>query len=71
MPSVFIVLFFFRYSRLLVKLVAFCFYGPVAISDYPKLRARDVTIIVPTMKPHGVQFDECIRSIYADRPAEI
>ena len=71
MPSVFIVLFFFRYSRLLGKLVAFCFYEPVTISDYPKLRARDVTVIVPTVKPHGVQSDECIRPIYANRPAKI
>ena len=71
MPSVLIVLFFFRYSRLLVNPVAFCFYKPVAVSDHPKLRARDVTIIVPTVKPHGVQFDECIRAIYANRPAEI
>ena len=71
MPSVFIVLFFFRYSRHLVNLVASCFCKPVAVSDYPKLRARDVTVIVPTVKPYGVQFDECIRSVYANRRAKI
>lgn len=71
MPSVFIVLLFFRSSRLPVNLVAFCFYNPVAVSDHPKPRARDVTIIVPTVKPYGVQFDECIRSIHTNRPAEI
>lgn len=69
--SFFIFLFIFRYVRLVVNLVAFCRYKPTATSDSPYLKAKDVTVLVPTVEPYGEHFLECIRSIYANGPAEI
>lgn len=69
--SFFIFLFIFRYVRLIVNLVAFCRYKPTAIPGIPVLKAKDVTVIVPTVEPYGKYFMECIRSIHANGPAEI
>ena len=69
--KVFVVLFCFRNIRLIGNLVAFILYKPVPLSDHPIFKAEDVTVIVPTVEPHGDHFDECIRSIYANGPARI
>lgn len=67
----FIILLSFRYVRLIVNQAAFCLYKPVAVPTKPTLTAKDVTVIVPTVEPYGEQFEECIRSIYANEPAKI
>ena len=69
--NIFTVVFLFRYVRLVVNLVAFRLYRPVAVSDSPKLTAKDVTVIIPTVEPGGDDFDECIRSIRVSGPAGI
>ena len=68
---IFIGLFLFRYVRLIVNLIAFCCYKPIAVSRDPGLTAKDVTVIIPTVEPYGQHFVECIRSIYANGPANI
>ena len=71
MLKLFIVLFLFRYVRLIVNLTAFCFYKPVALPKDPELTAEDATVIVPTVEPYGEEFKECIQSIHANGPARI
>ena len=69
--SFFILLFIFRYVRLVVNLIAFYCYKPIAILEPSNLMMKDVTVIVPTVEPYGEYFVECIRSIHGNRPAEI
>ncbi|KAF6234803.1 hypothetical protein HO173_007023 [Letharia columbiana] len=69
--KIFVILFLFRYVRLIVNLTAFCLYKPVAIPTHPSLTAKDVTVIVPTVAPYGKDFEECIQSIQANGPAKI
>ena len=69
--KIFVILFLFRYVRLIVNLTAFCLYKPVAVPTHPSLTAKDVTVIVPTVAPYGKDFEECIQSIQANGPAKI
>lgn len=59
----FIVLVSFRYVRLVVNIVAFFLYRPIAVSE--GLTADDVTVIIPSLEAEGEEFDECIESISA------
>ncbi len=67
----FMVLFLFRYVRLVVHLVFFSLYQAVAVLSNQTLKVTDATVIVPTVQPYGKEFEECIRSILANGPARI
>ena len=68
--KLFIGLLLFRYTRLLVNLVAFWFYTPKA-PESSSFSATDATVIVPTVDPAGINFKECIHSIRKSGPALI
>ena len=67
----FVILFLFRYVRLIVNLASSWCYRTTPIPGSPKLCAQDVTVIVPTVQPYGKEFEECIQSIYTNRPAQV
>lgn len=67
----FILLFLFRYTRLLVGFTAVWFYKPKVPQNRPMFSTKDVTVILPTVDPAGVNFEECIHSIRETDPYEI
>lgn len=69
--QVFVVIFLFRYVRLLVNLIAFLTFVSVPIPEEPTLSSDDVTVIVPSVEPYGEDFEECIQSVLQTNPAEI
>ena len=68
---VFLALSLFRYTRLVVNLIAFCLYKPAAVLHRPTLNPSDVSVIIPTVEGEGEEFLECIRSVYVNTPAKI
>lgn len=69
--AAFVALFFFRYWRLAVNLVAYLLYRPRLPSPNPRYRPVDCTVIVPTVDPGTAIFRQCIASIAASGPAGI
>lgn len=67
--QVFCTLFMLRYLRLLGHIVGSWMYRPFEISPDPAFTRRDVTVILPTIDPHGPDFRECVQSILANHPA--
>jgi hypothetical protein len=70
----FIILFIFRYLRLLVHIFAFFWlYKPTPISDAGTrtITERDVTVIIPTVEPGNPDFAECLASVLANHPRTI
>ena len=61
----------FRYVRLVVHIVAFWKYKPYPVPKVPSYKSTDVTVIVPTVKPYGEDFDECVQSVVHNNPAKI
>ena len=70
MLIIFIVVFLFRYVRLIGNLIAFTSYKATAVLDRPNLTGRDVTVIIPTLAPYGKDLEECIDSVQANEPAK-
>ena len=68
---IFTALFLFRYTRLVVHVVAFYLYKPTAVLANPSLKPTNVTVIIPSVEAFGDHFVECIQSVYANRPASI
>ena len=68
---IFIFIFLFRYVRLVVHIVAYWSSKPYPIPKVPSYTSKDVTVIVPTVQPYGKDFEECIRSVTQNHPAEI
>ena len=69
MLIIFIVVFLFRYVRLIGNLVAFSLYRATAVLDHPTLTARDVTVIIPALAPYGEELRETIDCVQANEPA--
>ncbi|KAM0345604.1 hypothetical protein ACHAPU_006257 [Fusarium lateritium] len=69
--KVFCTLFALRYFRLIGHLIGSCIYRPSEISPDPSFSHNDVTVILPTIDPHGPDFRECVESILANHPASI
>ncbi|WZH45922.1 nucleotide-diphospho-sugar transferase [Fusarium acuminatum] len=67
--QVFCTLFILRYLRLLGHVLGSWIYRPSQISADPAFTRRDVTVILPTIDPHGPDFRECVESILANHPA--
>ncbi|KAK3397522.1 glycosyltransferase like family 2-domain-containing protein [Sordaria brevicollis] len=69
----FLALFIWRYLRLCVNIVGFWTYKPAPIPQgnakyYP---GRDVTLVIPTVDPLGVDFHECITTCARNGPRKI
>ena len=69
--QVFILLFLFRYLRLVVNTIAFWQYKPYFPKLHPTYTAKDVTVIVPTVDPTASSFKDCIVSILNTLPAQV
>lgn len=69
--QVFIIIFLFRYVRLLINLIAFLTFVSMPIPEEPILSSSDVTVIVPSVEPYGEEFQECVQSVLLTNPAEI
>jgi hypothetical protein len=67
----FIILFVYRYFRLVVNLFAFCNFKPIPLPENPELTAQDVTVIIPTLEGCGDELVETIRTILENRPFEL
>lgn len=61
----------YRYTRLVVNLVAFYTFKPIPIPEDPQLTAQDVTVIVPSLEGCGEELVETIRTILDNRPFEL
>ncbi|KAK7431378.1 hypothetical protein QQZ08_002149 [Neonectria magnoliae] len=68
---VFWTVFTVRYTRLVGHAIGFWYYRPSEIRPDPSFSRRDVTVILPTIDPNGPDFEGCIRSILANRPAVV
>ncbi|KAL8690708.1 MAG: hypothetical protein Q9218_003906 [Villophora microphyllina] len=68
---VFILLFLYRYLRLVVNLLAFCLHQPIQPPDDPQLTSNDVTVVIPSLQGDGDELLETIRSILATEPSQI
>jgi cellulose synthase/poly-beta-1,6-N-acetylglucosamine synthase-like glycosyltransferase len=67
--KVFCTLFILRYLRLLGHVLGSWIYRPSQISPDPSFTRRDITVILPTIDPHGPDFRECVESILSNHPA--
>lgn len=70
-PIVFVSLFLFRYVRLIIGAVAFWLYKPIVPQCSSDHSAKDVTVIIPTVDPTGINFQECVHTILENDPFEI
>lgn len=61
-----------RYTRFFVSLVSWFAYRPALVLANPRYTPnKDVTVILPTIDPTGVDFQECISTCAANSPAAI
>ncbi|QKX54999.1 uncharacterized protein TRUGW13939_02089 [Talaromyces rugulosus] len=67
----FIMLFIYRYARLIINLWSFYTFKTIPIPESPRLNADDVTVIIPTLEGCGDELVETIRTILDNRPAEL
>ena len=68
---IFVWLFVFRYLRLVVHTFFFLSHKSVPVTRSPALVTLDATIIIPSVEAYGADFEECVRSVLANRPAQI
>ena len=61
----------YRYLRLVVNLLAFCRFRPIALPECPRLSSQDVTVVIPSLEGNGPQLHNTIRSILITEPFEI
>ncbi|KAF2148334.1 glycosyltransferase family 2 protein [Myriangium duriaei CBS 260.36] len=66
-----ILLFFFRYLRLVVNLISHWTYRSIPIADSPSYTSKDVTVIVPTIEGDGDSLRRTIRACLVTDPAEV
>ncbi|KAK9793514.1 putative Glycosyltransferase 2-like domain-containing protein [Seiridium cardinale] len=64
----FFCLFFFRYWRLFVHMVAYRFYKPAPPLISPRYTGQDVTVICPTVEPWGDVFRMCCETVCLQFP---
>jgi hypothetical protein len=60
-----------RYTRLLGHIISSWAYKPSAEQENPLYRRGDVSVILPTIDPNGPDFEECVRTILENQPAEL
>lgn len=66
----FVILFLFRYVRLVVNIIAWLLSRPYPVLEKRNYTPKDVTVIIPTVDV-GEAFVDCIRSIVATGPAHV
>ncbi|KAH9223848.1 nucleotide-diphospho-sugar transferase [Leptodontidium sp. 2 PMI_412] len=67
-----IVLFLFKFIKIVVHTLSFLLYRPYPVSRNPSVTSRDVTVIIPTVGTiDDVEFRETLSTILANSPAEI
>ncbi|TIA24589.1 hypothetical protein D6C80_00303 [Aureobasidium pullulans] len=66
-----ILLFIFRYLRLVVNLISNWTYKPTPIPDRPNYSNKDVTVIIPTIEGEGENLCRTIKTCLATQPFEI
>jgi hypothetical protein len=69
--DLFIFLFLLRYVRLIVHLVAFLAYMPTPVPKDPMYEPQDATVIIPSVEPWEHEFEECVRSVLANKAGKI
>ncbi|KAF5026909.1 hypothetical protein F66182_939 [Fusarium sp. NRRL 66182] len=67
--NIFCTLFVLRYARLVGHVFGSWIYRPATIQLDPAFTRSDVTVILPTIDPHGPDFRECVESILRNHPA--
>ncbi|KAF4973951.1 hypothetical protein FZEAL_9098 [Fusarium zealandicum] len=68
---VFCTIFALRYTRLVGHVLGSWIYRPSEKQPDPAFGRSDVTVILPTIDPHGPDFEECVTSIMSNHPAAI
>ncbi len=63
-------LFFLRYLRLIVHIIAFWLYRPAPLPAAPKYSEKDVTVIIPTVDPHSY-LTRCLESVTGNKPSAV
>ncbi|GAB7353975.1 hypothetical protein MBLNU459_g4572t2 [Dothideomycetes sp. NU459] len=66
-----ILLFIFRYLRLVVNLISHWTFKPTPIPENPTYTSQDVTVIIPTIDGDGEELRRTIKTCLATEPYEI
>ncbi|KAH0255155.1 glycosyltransferase family 2 protein, partial [Aureobasidium melanogenum] len=66
-----VLLFIFRYLRLVVNLISNWTYKPIPIPEKPIYTKKDVTVIIPTIEGEGENLCRTIKTCLATQPFEI
>ncbi|KAK5945227.1 hypothetical protein PMZ80_002431 [Knufia obscura] len=69
--QLFVLLFVYRYLRLVVNLFLFWTFKPIPIPEHPTLYPKDVTVILPTLDGEGAELQRTIQSILRNEPKEL
>ncbi|KAJ9604415.1 hypothetical protein H2200_011249 [Cladophialophora chaetospira] len=64
-------LFAFRYLRFVAHLVSYFLYRPSPVPEYPWIRNRDCSVIIPTCAPEDPAFHRCVESIAQTLPKAV
>ncbi|KAK4172216.1 family 2 putative glycosyltransferase [Triangularia setosa] len=68
----FIIFATWRYARFILNCIGWLLYKPAPLSRNPTYTAnRDVTVILPTIDPTGVDFQECISTCAQNEPSQV
>lgn len=69
----FIILFVWRYLRLIVHMISFWLYKPIPTPANPTIHRSDCTVIIPIADPdpEDLKFKECLRTVLANNPARV
>ncbi|KAH8700621.1 nucleotide-diphospho-sugar transferase [Talaromyces proteolyticus] len=68
----FLLLFVFRYLRLVLNTVfSYFIYRPAEVNALPSYTPYNVTAILPTVDPHNKDFIECVRTCLANKPRQL
>ncbi|KAF2222570.1 polysaccharide synthase Cps1 [Elsinoe ampelina] len=66
-----VLLFVFRYFRLVVNLISHWTYKSVPIPENPTYTSEDVTVIIPTIDGEGEELRRTIQTCLITQPAEV
>jgi cellulose synthase/poly-beta-1,6-N-acetylglucosamine synthase-like glycosyltransferase len=67
----FLVVFIWRYLRLIIGILSSMTLRPVQIPQNPSYRPLDVTVIIPTVEPFGQEFEETVKSALRNEAGQI
>jgi hypothetical protein len=67
----FVILWLYRYVRLIVNCISSWTFKPVPLPENPTLSSQDVTVIIPTIDGKGHEFEETVRTCLETDPFEV